>query len=199
MRLDQVCEIQSGFTARGKLEESPAGIPALQLRDLNDTADWDRIVPGRFELDEVHARYFAGPGDVLFRSRGTNNTAVAIPEQWQHLAVVVLPLILLKPDDSIIRPAFLEWSINAPGTQRELEKSIQGTALRMVPRNALAELRIDVPDLAAQDTILQAAQLANRARDLESKAANLRHALSDLILHEAAKRAATPKPKKAHA
>ncbi|MGH2199061.1 hypothetical protein ACQ1Z2_16065, partial [Enterococcus faecalis] len=81
-------------------------------------------------------------------------TATAIPEDWQHLAAVVLPLILLKPND-IIRPAFLEWSINAPGAQRKLEKSIQGTALRMVPRNALAELQIDVPALATQDTILE--------------------------------------------
>jgi hypothetical protein len=198
MRLDQVCEIQSGFTARGKLEESPSGIPVLQLRDLNETTGWDSIVPCRFELDEVHARYFAGPGDVLFRSRGTNNTATAIPEDWQHLAAVVLPLILLKPND-IIRPAFLEWSINAPGAQRKLEKSIQGTALRMVPRNALAELQIDVPALATQDAILEAARLAARARELETNAANLRHALSDLILHDAAKRAATPNPKKAHA
>ncbi len=199
MRLDQVCEIQSGFTARGKLEESPSGIPVLQLRDLNETIGWDSIVPGRFELDEVHARYFAGPGDVLFRSRGTNNTASAIPEDWQHLAAVVLPLILLKPKDNLIRPAFLEWSINAPGAQRDLEKSIQGTALRMVPRNALAELQIDVPDLAIQDNILETARLAARARELETSAANLRHALSDLILHDAAKRAAKPKPKKAHA
>ncbi|MCB9971779.1 MAG: restriction endonuclease subunit S [Hyphomonas sp.] len=198
MRLDQVCEIQSGFTARGKLEESPSGIPVLQLRDLNETTGWDSIIPCRFELDEVHARYFAGPGDVLFRSRGTNNTATAIPEDWQHLAAVVLPLILLKPND-IIRPAFLEWSINAPGAQRKLEKSIQGTALRMVPRNALAELQIDVPALATQDAILEAARLAARARELETNAANLRHALSDLILHDAAKRAATPNPKKAHA
>lgn len=198
MRLDQVCEIQSGFTARGKLEESPSGIPVLQLRDLNETTGWHSIVPGRFELDEVHARYFAGPGDVLFRSRGTNNTATAIPEDWQHLAAVVLPLILLKPND-IIRPAFLEWSINAPGAQRKLEKSIQGTALRMVPRNALAELQIDVPALATQDAILEAARLAARARELETNAANLRHALSDLILHDAAKRAAMHNPKKAHA
>lgn len=199
MRLDQVCDIQSGFTARGKLGESPAGIPALQLRDLNDRGDWEAIVPARLDLEDAKNRYFAGPGDVLFRSRGAKNTASAIPEDWQHLAVVILPLMLLKPDERLIRPGFLEWSINAPGAQRELEKSVQGTSLRMVPRNALAELQIDVPALAAQDAILEAARLAARARELETSAANLRHALTDLFLHDAARRASSPKPKKAHA
>lgn len=198
MRLDQVCEIQSGFTARGKLDQSPVGIPALQLRDLTESDDWESIVPARFDFGDVKHRYFAGSGDVLFRSRGANNTASAIPEGWQHLAVVILPLMLLKPDERLIRPAFLAWSINSADAQRRLEKSIQGTALRMVPRNALAELEIDVPDLSTQDAILEAATLATRARDLEAQSAQLRHTLSGLVLHQAARRAASLNHKEVH-
>jgi len=199
MRLDEVCEIQSGYTARGKLDESPGGIPALQLRDLNEAEDWDRVEPGRFELGEIRHRYFAGPGDVLFRSRGTNNTATVIPSDWPHLAAVILPLMLLKPDERIIRPAFLAWSINTPEAQRYLEKSIQGTALRMVPRQALGELQLDLPGLAEQDAILAAAKLADRSRNLETRAAELRYRLTGLQLLGAAKQAISNTHKEARA
>lgn len=191
MRLDEVCDIQSGYTARERLVDNPFGVPALQLRDLNDADDWQQVEPGTYALGDIHERYFAGPGDLLFRSRGLINTASAIPPDWPYLAAVMLPLLLLKPDTRLVRPDYLAWSINRSDTQREIASKARGTSLRMVPRPALAELQLDVPDLAMQDAILEASRLADHAEALEKQAAELRHALSGLLLREAAQKAAT--------
>lgn len=190
MRVEQVCEIQSGFTARERLSEHPLGVPALQLRDLNETDDWNRIEPGKYALGDIHPRYFAGPEDILFRSRGARNTASVIPADWQYLVVVIQPLLLLKPDCSTVRPEYLAWAINHPETQRELDKGAQGASLRMISKKALAELDIDVPGLATQDAILAASRLAEHTKHLETRAADLRHSLTSMVLREAASRAA---------
>lgn len=190
MFVGKVCEIQSGYTARSRLSEHPLGIPALQLRDLNEEGHWDGIRPGKYALGDIHPRYFAGPGDVLFRSRGAQNTASVVPTDWPYLAAVIQPLLLLKPDRGTVRPEYLAWAINHPETQRELDKGAQGASLRMISKKALAELDIDVPELATQDAILAASRLAEHTKHLETRVADLRHSLTGMVLREAASRAA---------
>ena len=199
MRIDEICDIQSGYTARQRLSPSPLGVPALQLRDLTDQDDWARIKPEKFRLGTVKERYFAGPGDVLFRSRGSNSTASAIPEDWAHLAVTILPLMLLKPEKTLVRPGFLAWALNQPDAQLHFSRHARGTSLRMVPRDVLAELQIDVPDLKTQDTILEASRLAKDAYRLARKSAELRHTLSRLQLAQAARTNPDTMPKGASA
>lgn len=190
MRIDQVCEIQSGYTARERLSARADGLPALQMGDLNEADDWHQVEPRTYDLAPLKERYFAGPGDVLFRSRGMLNTASAVPDDWPYLAAVLLPLLLLKPDTGRIRPDYLAWAINHPGAQTMLDRRARGTSLRMIPKAVLAELEIDVPDLATQDAILETSRLANRAKHLENKAAELRHSLTNMILADAAHRGA---------
>lgn len=71
-----------------------------------------------------------------------------------------------------------------------MDRRARGTSLRMIPKAALSELEIDVPDLATQDAILETSRLANRAKQLENKAAELRHSLTSMILADAAHRGA---------
>ncbi|MHA7901505.1 MAG: restriction endonuclease subunit S [Henriciella sp.] len=199
MRLDQICEIQSGYTARERLSERVGGVPALQMGDLNEADDWQEVEPRTYDLAPLKERYFAGPGDVLFRSRGLLNTASVVPDDWPYLAAVLLPLLLLKPDASRIRPDYLAWAINHPTTQTMLDRRARGTSLRMIPKAVLAELEIQVPDLPTQDAILETSRLADRAKHLENKAAELRHSLTSMILADAAHRGVQQHTKGVHA
>ena len=152
MRVDRVCEIQTGYTARGRLSSSPFGVPGLQLGDLNEHDDWSMIHPEQYDLGDVKERYFVGSGDVLFRSRGTTTTASAM---------------------------------NQREAQTHFDRSVQGTSVRMVPRAALSDLELYVPDLKSQALILEAIRLAHQAYRLECKAADLRHHLNSLRLRDA--------------
>lgn len=186
MRVEDVCEIQAGYTARERLKPDPFGAPVLQLRDIGTDEAWPALEPERFDLGDVKERYFAGSGDVLFRSRGHNTTASAIPDGWPHLAVAILPLVLLKPRRDVIRPAYFAWALNQAEAQLHFDKFARGTSLRMVPKAALAGLEIAVPDLATQDAILEVARLSERAYSLELEAAGRRRTLARLQLAEAA-------------
>ena len=184
MRLADVCTIQMGYSARERLEEAPIGAPAIQLSDLTQSDDLIDMEPNSVNLDrdKIKQRYFASGGDVLFRSRGRDTTAALLPDDWPHLAVIVMPLLILKPKADLIRPDYLAWSINSPEAQLHLEKNKQGQRISMISRRVLDDLPVSLPDLETQKRLVEASRLAKQAYAIESRLADLRYHHTHLML-----------------
>lgn len=190
MRLAELSEIHSGYTARGRLEPLPeGGVPALQLRDVGT----DGETPGprfqRYDLGMLSDRYFVRGGEVVFRSRGEPNTAAAIGDVLPEPAVVIVPLVIVRPDRERVLPEYLAWAINQPDAQRRLAAEAQGTSLRMIPMAVLENLDIAVPDLPTQRRIVELNALARQEGRLLRELAARREQLVRTILGEAAKAA----------
>lgn len=195
MHVTNLCTVQMGYTARSRLEPAgPDGVLALQLRDISADGDIGFATLARVRIPALSERYMVGSGDVIFRSRGERTTAIVIDDSMNEQAVAILPLIILRPNPSIITPQFLAWSINLPANQRHLDASAQGASIRMVPKSALDDLRLDVPDLATQRRIVAAANLARREAALAASLAEKSLSLTTLALADAAKRASERRP-----
>jgi len=190
MRLSELSDIHSGYTARGKLDPVPeGGVPALQLRDVGTTGDMSGPDFQRYHLNNLSDRYFVRGGEVVFRSRGEPNAAAAIPDPLPEPVVVIVPLVIVRPDRSRILPEYLAWVINQPDAQRQLGAEAQGTNLRMIPKTVLENLEIAVPDLTTQRSIVELNALARQEGQLLSQLATRRETLLSTILGEAAKAA----------
>lgn len=190
MRLAEISDIHSGYTARGRLDPlTVGGVPALLLRDVGINGE----VPGddfqRYDLGELSDRYFVSGGEVVFRSRGEPNAAAVIRDPLPEPVVVVVPLVIMRPDKSRILPEYLAWAINQPDAQRRLGAEAQGTSLRMIPMAALENLKIAVPDLLTQKRIIKLDSLARQEGQLLRQLAARREGLVSAILGEAAKAA----------
>lgn len=197
MKLADICIIQVGYTARTRLEPADVGgIAALQLRDISADGEVDLSSVAQVQLSDVSERYFVSGGDVIFRSRGERTTAVAIEAATKLRAVAILPLIILRPDQAIITPEFLAWSINLPASQRDLDANAQGGSMRMISKAALDALSFDVPNLATQRRIVAAANLARREAVLAASLIEKNLSLTTLALADAAKRAGDRRPLK---
>ena len=186
-KLSQVCTIQTGFTARGRLEPAEHGsVLALQLRDIPSDASisWESVI--RIQLDDVPERYFVRAGDVVFRSRGERNTAAVVDQSLLGPTIAVLPLMILRPDTQLVSSAYLAWAINQAEAQRQFEEEAQGTSLRMVSRSSLEKLQIPVPDFQIQQKILEIDALARHEHALTLQLAAKRHELMHHILIERA-------------
>jgi len=196
MRLADVCTIQMGYSARERLEEAPIGVPAIQLSDLTQSDDLIDMEPNSVNLDrdKIKQRYFASGGDVLFRSRGRDTTAALLPDDWPHLAVIVMPLLILKPKAGLIRPDYLAWSINSSEAQLYLDKNKQGQRISMISRRVLDDLPVSIPNLETQKRMVEASRLAKEAYAIESRLADLRYHHTHLMLTSAIS-AATPTSK----
>lgn len=183
VKLSTVCQVQTGYTARSRLEPAEdGGVPAIQLRDLRGDEDYDPSDAPLYELGPSFGRYWAKPGDVLFRSRGEQNTAVAIAPGAKGAAIAVLPLIILRPKPDIIDTRYLAWFINQPASQRYFDKCARGTRLRMIPKGCLDDLEVAVPDLATQRLVAELAALARREHELAVRLADKKLELTSFAL-----------------
>lgn len=196
MRLADVCELQMGYTARGRLEPSENGVPAIQLRDIPAVGEIapDRLY--RFELEGDVGRYFVRSGDLVFRSRGDRNTAHVIGADFRFPAVAILPLIILRPDRSKVEPAFLAWALNQAPAQKHFHTKAEGTSLRMVPRSSFDTLDIDVPCLEEQRLIVEVDALAEKECMLAASLAEKRRLMMGLILVDRARNPGPDRGKK---
>lgn len=188
MRLRDVCSVQIGYTARSRLEPAPEGVPVIQLRDLTQGGAAGPEQLARVHLAEPAERYAVSAGDVLFRSRGDLNLAVALDERFAEPAIAVLPLMILRPHPSVVLPEYLAWAINQPTTQRYFDVSARGTSLRMVSKASLDDLQLDLPDLETQRLIVTVADLAAREAELMRQLATLKKDQTNRLLAEHAHR-----------
>lgn len=190
MRLAALADIHSGYTARGRLDPLPeGGVPALQLRDVGTNGEEPGPNFQRYDLGELSDRYFVRGGEVVFRSRGEPNSAVAIPDPLPEPVAVIVPLVIVRPDRLQVLPQYLAWAINQTDAQRKLGAEAQGTSIRMIPMAALEDLEIAVPDLQTQRRIVELDSLARQEGQLLRQLATRRETLVSAILGDAAKAA----------
>jgi hypothetical protein len=181
--LSDVAEVQVGYTPRGALVAAPVGVPAVQLRDLRGAVQTIDLggLPS-YALGPSFERYWAGPGDILFRSRGERNTAALVEPLSKGAAVAVMPLIILRPNRDVVEPAYLSWYINQAEAQAYFDKCARGTQLRMIPKKCIDELEVVVPDLAAQKQIVEINRLARLEFALSQQLAEKKLALAEFAL-----------------
>ncbi len=203
MRLASICEIQLGHTARGRLEPvQDGGVRAIQLRDTYPEGGLGPI--GQYLLGTIPERYWACPGDILFRSRGDRNTATALlAADFKEPAVAVMPLVILRPNAALADPAYVAWYINQPAAQRYFDGCARGTGMRMIPVGCLADLELPLPDLMTQRSIAEVDRLARREFSLVTSLAEKQRELARFALLDRARghsqrltRRAESRPKK---
>lgn len=187
MQLGEICQFQTGFTARGKLSPlAEGGRLALQLRDLRDDGSIDITGVQRFDFDALPERYAVAAGDVVFRSRGQPNLAYVMPAGAAESVVALLPLIILRPQLGRITPDYLAWAINQSDAQRQIDAEAQGTSLRMIPKTSLEGVVIPVPDINTQRLIVEVAELAAKETALLHQLAGRRNVFTGRVLADLA-------------
>jgi restriction endonuclease S subunit len=163
----------------------------MQLRDVSVGGEIQSGQLARVDLTGIADRYLVKRGDVIFRSRGDHTIATVFSELVPETVVAILPLIILRPDVSILTPDFLAWSINLPTSQRHLDASSQGGSVRMVSKSSLEGLQIYIPDLQTQRRIIAADSLARREAVLAASLAEQQLTLTTLVLADVARRIGT--------
>ena len=190
MRLADLCDIRSGYTARSKLEPlQKGGVPAIQLSDVGGDDAFSPNTLARYDICNVTEHHLVRGGEVIFRPRGPHGIAITIPEDLPEPAVVILPLIIIRPDRNRVLPKFVTWAINQPRARHKLSLEAQGSIIRTIPVRALEQLDIAVPDIPTQRRIVTLDTLMRREKQLLRRLAERRERLFSTILEWAARNA----------
>lgn len=199
MKLSEICAIRTGFTARSSLREDADGVLAIQWRDFAGRRQVAVDQLTRVDPDLLAERFMVAEGDVVFCSRGERNIAAALDKSFVEPALVVSPLMVLRPDKRKVLPEYIAWAINQPDAQRYFDLNARGSSIRMIPKSSLEDLEVSLPDLETQRFIALADALSQREEVLSQLLAQKKRELTSMILNDRAKAAfkqKTPERKK---
>ena len=181
--LSSLAAINMGLTFRGSLKQAAKGaVAVVQMKDAGSGSLNSGYGLARIDDLEVAQRYFLKAGDLVFRSRGFQNSFSLVTAQL-GVAVTIAPMMFLRiHNPSQILPAYLHWWLNRPATQKLINERAQGGTINMIPAGALADLPVAVPSMDQQHAIVSVAKLSLMEQRLLQQIDEKRRALVDTQL-----------------
>ncbi|MDH2999032.1 restriction endonuclease [Pasteurellaceae bacterium LFhippo2] len=157
MRLSEVAIVQTGYLFRTKVPEDPMGnVSVVQMKDcsLLGEVDWQSCV--KTTLTKVKESDWLKQGDILVASRGNNYNAIFIDETIENRQAVASPhFFVIRAELEKVLPKYLAWWLNLKKTQQYINQNIEGSTTKSIRLPVLADLKIKIPDLAKQQSIVQ--------------------------------------------
>jgi hypothetical protein len=185
MRLAEIADVRMGYPFRSRLEHDPTGkVVVIQMKDIDDANLLHAEDAIKVSLPEGKGHHLLHEGDLVFRSRGRSNS-VALVAAGIGEAVLAAPMLLIRPRN--VLPAYLHWFINLPATQASLAALAEGTAVRMISKDALLDLDVPLPSMARQRRIVEIASLAQREQTLMADITAQKKRLTEGVLMRYAK------------
>lgn len=185
--LGTVTTITPGYAFRSRVDNEPEGtVIVVQARDLG--ADGTVILDDAARVAELPVKTALAPGDVIFQPRGGRFTA-AVFGGAPLPAVAAAPLYQIRPDPSRLLPEFLVAALMSSTIQSVLRQAAVGTHVPQVPRQALEELAIELPDLLTQAKLADLARLMRQERELSDRLRLMRERQFDLAMTEVSRKA----------
>ncbi len=185
VKLGQIADISMGQSFRGRLVPDAGGdVRVIQMKDLGHDrglAEADLI---RLDEPGVRERNYVQRGDLFFRSRGQTNTAVLLERDLSD-TVVAAPLYRIRVRETIL-PEYLLWCLNLPASQAWLASHARGTAVKIIPRQSVAEFELELPPIEIQQKIAEIVNLAETEQRLMLVLADKRKQYMDGILMQMA-------------
>jgi restriction endonuclease S subunit len=163
--LSKISSIQMGYSFRTGLDFMNRGdIAVIQMKDLDeDQVDCDNLL--YIEIGNLKPHHLVKPGDLVFRSRGQLSTSAIIATD-PGPAVVAAPLLRIRVKHDLVLPEYLNWYINQTPAQAFFESRARGSTQKIIGKEALENLEVDLPSLERQRTIAELAALAQKEQEL---------------------------------
>ena len=165
-----------------KLEEVSTiitGLPVQRYLDKEDSVKQKvlKTVPffgigEKFETEEIEIsedikdRFYSREHDVLYKVQQpsfakeiTTETGVIIPNNY----------IIIRVDNSKVNPTFLEYYLNDPRVDYEIQRTIDSTRIMKVSTRILKDLKILLPEKEEQDKQAQLISKITKRMELKTK------------------------------
>jgi len=105
--------IASGYSFRGKISDIDGGdLRVIQLKDMEDDYTSIGKTCHLISSTDIKSKYHLQPSDILFISKGANNTAVVFQPTDQIPTIASSVFYVIKVDVKKACPEFVVWYIN---------------------------------------------------------------------------------------
>lgn len=169
LKIKELASIQMGYSFRSSVEMLETGTTSvIQMKDLmaNNLVDCSNLM--RVDIEKLKEHHLVKSGDLIFRSRGQVMTSALLTEDPGD-AVLAAPLLRIRITTECILPEYLNWFISQTPAQAFLISCAEGSAQKMISKQALENLEVFVPPIERQKNIMQLASLAEEEQQLMEK------------------------------
>ena len=189
VQLSKLVRIQPGYLSRGRVRSVPDGTHRLlQAKDLSADGDVSLENAVRFHPERRPELYQVSRGDVLVIARGQEHKAHCIDENLPN-TLAAFSFYILRSDLSRILPSYLAWWLNLPPIQAQINAESRGTGISYISRQALENLRVQVPTLTVQRDLERILELWHRIKAIRRRLDEKREQYIQLVCQRAAQQA----------
>jgi len=186
-RLKEIADFRMGYQFRGKVQPDPVGtVRVIQIKDVDENL--------RISVDDITSvsidrpePYLVRRGDVLFLGRGHRLYAGIVPAVEPN-TIATGYFFILRPNDRVVSPEYLAWSLNQPDFQESLRPFHRGTQMPIISKTDLQNLRIHLPPLNVQRRVVELHRLLDEERRLSAEISEKRsllvRAVSRNLMHD---------------
>lgn len=166
-KITEIADIQLGYQFRKKIEPADDGTHwVIQIRDFDEHHVLLKQHLSCVRIDTPVDKYLICKGDVLFLSRGHRNWAVAIVDDLES-TVAASHFFVVRPKLDNVLSEYLAWYINQAPAQEYLHTNARrGTHMPLIPLSAFVGLKVDMPDIETQATIVKLSRLMEKEKQL---------------------------------
>lgn len=187
--LGELSDVTLGYTFRGAIEGNPDGnYRVIQARNISSGSFFDN--PSVLEivsLDSIRSGSFVNHGEVLITSRGATvggfKATLFDCEADRPVLASSSLFILHSIKTEIVLPEYLVAYLNSNAVQRELQDRATGATVRSIPRSALGEIKIPIPPIQKQQSIVALQRNIKQQNKLLEERTTLSNQLIDSIIN----------------
>lgn len=167
--LKDIATVQMGFSFRSRLESLQSGeVGIIQMKDLTDENIVNCENLSHVDMCKFSESHLVRKGDLIFRSRSLTSTSAILSDDPGRV-VVSAPLLRIRITSPYIIPEYLNWFISQLPAQIFLASHARGSTQKMISKDALEMLQVDVPPLEKQKMIVTLATLSEEEQRIIKK------------------------------
>ena len=178
IELKNIANIHLGYSFRSKIQkENNGNVFVIQMKDLTKEFGVDVNNLDKTEIPDIKAHYLMRKNDLIFKTRGLDTTASILDKDLINI-ILSAPLLRIRIESKNVLPEYVFWYINQAPAQIFLNRRAKGTFQKMITKQVLEELEIEIPPLELQRKIVKVVKLAEREQRILE---NLRIKKNELV------------------
>ncbi len=181
-KLKNIANIQSGYSFRTKIQRNENGnVQVIQMKDLTNEFNVNITNLDITEIPELKDHYVMRKNDVIFKTRGLDTTASILDIEIKN-TILAAPLLRIRIESLNVLPKYILWYINQIPAQIFFNSRAKGTTQKMITKQVIEELEIEIPTIEKQQRIVEVSQLAKREQTLFKELASKKNEYISAIL-----------------
>lgn len=184
VKLKDIAEIQNGYQERVGFDEyTDKKYRLIQSKNVSASKCIDYEGLEELTVNRTPDPYLVKKSDILFCSRGGNNAACTVSEDYQNL-IAGHSLFILRLTDKRFIPEFVKYWLNSKRAKHYFASRNIGAVISFVNKSVLGNLELPLLSKNKQLSIAEYNELINKQSDIYNRLISKREQLLESIVNK---------------